>query len=428
MPAPGGENQDCPRRPRPDRCASASTDDAFRRARRGQREREVVRRVDVRVVVQLAEGPETQARRTRERRRDQREADGTSASISRLMSAAGAECVSEPMETQLAPSDASAGMRSSVTPPEISIRARPSIVSTACAHLIVGEVVEHDGVGAGGERLVHLAEALRLDLDRHVDAAAADAPHGLGDRAGDADVVVLDQDAVEERRRGDWCRRRIGRRTWRARAAPARSSACRGSRTGRRTRPRTARVSVAIPERCCRKLSAVRSAVRSDAAGPMTSASSHPTRRGRRPASTRPSRSPRPPGRTPRARCRARRRRRPAARRARRAPGPCRARWRRVVMSPGPTSSSSARPTSSRYAEGGRGSNIGRHRLNRRVKHARRQEPHGGVHDVIAGEDVPLDRGPRRAIGLPGQGQVRERARARRIPGRGRIAWNGGAP
>ena len=47
-------------------------------------------------------------------------------SISKLMSMAGAECVSAPTETKSAPVAASSGMRSSVTPPEISILARPA--------------------------------------------------------------------------------------------------------------------------------------------------------------------------------------------------------------------------------------------------------------------------------------------------------------
>jgi hypothetical protein len=47
------------------------------------------------------------------------------------MSAAGAECVSAPTETKSAPRSTSDGSRSNVTPPEISMRARPRMRSTA---------------------------------------------------------------------------------------------------------------------------------------------------------------------------------------------------------------------------------------------------------------------------------------------------------
>src|SRR3954469_3006211 len=46
-------------------------------------------------------------------------------SISTLRSAAGAECVSAPTDTKSAPVIASSGSRARVTPPEISVFARP---------------------------------------------------------------------------------------------------------------------------------------------------------------------------------------------------------------------------------------------------------------------------------------------------------------
>src|SRR5688572_26655382 len=52
-------------------------------------------------------------------------------SSSKLRSADGAECVSAPIETNCAPVVASSGMRASVTPPEISIFARPATRCTA---------------------------------------------------------------------------------------------------------------------------------------------------------------------------------------------------------------------------------------------------------------------------------------------------------
>ena len=73
------------------------------------------------------------ARRPREhaaRRADCRPAC-QAGSMSKLMSTAGAEWVSAPTETKSAPVAASSGMRASVTPPDISVFARPRLRRTA---------------------------------------------------------------------------------------------------------------------------------------------------------------------------------------------------------------------------------------------------------------------------------------------------------
>ena len=82
------------------------------------------------------------------------------------MSTAGAECVSAPTDTKSAPVAASSGMRSSVTPPEISTFARPRARRTASRMSSSAQVVGQDDVRARRERLVDLARGSALRLRR----------------------------------------------------------------------------------------------------------------------------------------------------------------------------------------------------------------------------------------------------------------------
>ena len=127
-----------------------------------------------------------------------RSVGGSEGSISKLMSTAGAECVSAPTDTKSAPVAASSGIRSSVTPPEISICGAAARARDRLANLVGGHVVDEDRLDAGGERLVDLRERLGFDLDRHPGPMRARARDRGGDAAGEADVVVLDQDRVEQ--------------------------------------------------------------------------------------------------------------------------------------------------------------------------------------------------------------------------------------
>ena len=59
-------------------------------------------------------------------------------------------------------------------------------------------VVEQQEVGAGAERVGDLVEVAALDLDREIGLGPARAVDGLGEAAGQGDVVLLDQDRVVE--------------------------------------------------------------------------------------------------------------------------------------------------------------------------------------------------------------------------------------
>ena len=91
-------------------------------------------------------------------------------------------------------------MRSSVTPPEISILARPAMRGDRLMDLLERQVVEQDDVGAGVDRRLDIGEALRLDLDQHLLPGRLHPLDGFADAAREPDVVVLDQDPVVEAR------------------------------------------------------------------------------------------------------------------------------------------------------------------------------------------------------------------------------------
>ena len=81
-------------------------------------------------------------------------------------------------------------------PPEISTRARPSIRATACRTSASRQIVEHDDVRVGLQRIVDVGETLRLDLNRQPGTPGPGAADRFDDAAGDANVIVLDENAV----------------------------------------------------------------------------------------------------------------------------------------------------------------------------------------------------------------------------------------
>ena len=168
------------------------------------------------------------------------------------MSAAGAECVSAPIDTKSAPVAASSGIRARVTPPEISVFARPGATSDGLDDLRCRQVVEEHDVGAGSERGVNLVQILGLNLDRK---APAGAPHPLDRRhhaAGQPNVVVLDQNAVIQAKAMVGRAAGSNRRTFPAFSARAWSS-CVSSTVIRPCAASTnARASVAVPVMRCR--------------------------------------------------------------------------------------------------------------------------------------------------------------------------------
>ena len=83
-----------------------------------------------------------------------------------------------------------------MTPPDASSSRAAGGQRDGVAELVRRHVVEQDPVGAGVERLGDLVQRVALDLDGKTGRPRA--RDRLGDRAGDAQVVVLDQDAVVE--------------------------------------------------------------------------------------------------------------------------------------------------------------------------------------------------------------------------------------
>ena len=89
----------------------------------------------------------------------------------------------------------------SVTLPEASslaLRAARAIALHGFAHVIERELVEHDDVGAGVERLVEFIERFHFHFDRDAGRSSARRGDGAADRAGGDDVVLLDEHHVVE--------------------------------------------------------------------------------------------------------------------------------------------------------------------------------------------------------------------------------------
>ena len=84
---------------------------------------------------------------------------------SRLISSAGAECVSAPTEIRSTPVSAIARTVVRLTPPDASRIARPPRDRDRLAHHLDRHVVEQDDLGAGSQRQLELIEVRDLDLD-----------------------------------------------------------------------------------------------------------------------------------------------------------------------------------------------------------------------------------------------------------------------
>ena len=115
------------------------------------------------------------------------------------MSMAGAECVSAPTETKPAPVAASSGIRSSVTPPEISIGARPRVRATASrispSDRLSSRILSAPAASASST----CSRRLRLDFDRQPGTVTSRVRSTAAvDAAGEPDVIVLDQHRVEQ--------------------------------------------------------------------------------------------------------------------------------------------------------------------------------------------------------------------------------------
>ena len=144
----------------------------------------------------------------------------------------------------------------------------PAGARDGLAQLGVAHVVQQDPGCAGRQRLFDLLERAAFDLDRQFRGMRSCAAHRRTDAPGQRRMVFLDQDRVDTVRRGDWsAARRDGRLLQRTQSR---------GRLARVENPvpvpsiaATQRaVSVATPDSRCRKLSAVRSAVRIAAAEP----------------------------------------------------------------------------------------------------------------------------------------------------------------
>ena len=88
--------------------------------------------------------------------------------------------------------------RSSVTPPEISVCARPRVRATASRISSSVRLSSRILSAPACKRLVDLREALRLDLDRQPGAMLPGPIDRRLDASGEPDVIVLDQDRVEQ--------------------------------------------------------------------------------------------------------------------------------------------------------------------------------------------------------------------------------------
>ena len=207
-PLPGGENHVRAPAPAPGRLRVGDDDRALARRPCG-RQRRPPRRWSIRCsessMTTSRDGRGAPHRRERRRRTPRasvaREPSSVDqiGSISKLMSTAGAECVSAPTETKSAPVAASSGIRSSVTPPEISIFARPPRATDGFANLVERQVVEENrcrrrrrAPRRPAARLCASISIGRSGLAPRAFATAASTP------PASRDVVVLDQHRVEQ--------------------------------------------------------------------------------------------------------------------------------------------------------------------------------------------------------------------------------------
>ena len=182
-------------------------------------------------------------------------------------------------EMKSTPVSAIARTVSSVTPPDASSAARPATSATASPQLRRASCCRAGSASAPASSAsrdlrracrtsTSIGRPRRRRAGRSTAAAIA---------AGDAQVVLLDQDRVVRARSGGSSRRRSAPRASRARAARASSCACRGSsRRCRRRRPRSGASASRSRDRRPRKLSAVRSPVSTARAGPSTRATARP--------------------------------------------------------------------------------------------------------------------------------------------------------
>ena len=140
-------------------------------------------------------------------------------------------------------------------------RRRARAIARSCADRAV---VEQQEVGAGLDGGDRVGFGLDLDLDAQAGGrCGARGLHRERDSAGEGDVVVLEQDAVEEPDAVVEGAAHGRSRTCRARASPGASCACRRcARRCPRPRPTKRRAVLATPHMRPRKLSAVRSAAR----------------------------------------------------------------------------------------------------------------------------------------------------------------------
>ena len=120
-------------------------------------------------------------------------------SISKLMSMAGAECVSAPTDTKSAPVAASSGIRSSVTPPEISIFARPRARDRRPRESSRSDMLSTRIVSAPAASASSTCASVSASISTGKPGRCARARlYGRLHAARKTDVVVLDQHRVEE--------------------------------------------------------------------------------------------------------------------------------------------------------------------------------------------------------------------------------------
>ena len=197
---------------------------------------------------------------------------------SRPTSRLGALWVSQPIDSRSTPLSAMARAVAGVMPPEASVTRRPATRSTPEPEPLGPEVVEQHGVGADLEQLVELLERVDLHLDLHqVADPGPHPPHGLGDRAGQDEVVVLDQHGVVEAEAVVGATAGPHRVLLQHPQAGRRLAGAGHDTPGcRPPRSTTSAVAVAMPDSRPSRLSAVRSAVSSERAGPSTAARTVP--------------------------------------------------------------------------------------------------------------------------------------------------------